>query len=67
MSHGNGSIAMMHKKSRARTRHRRAHGKAAAPLLAACANPACGLPATPHTACRHCGTYRGRQVLPPAV
>ncbi|WP_078883963.1 50S ribosomal protein L32 [Streptomyces sp. NRRL S-340] len=57
---------MMHKKSRARTRHRRAHWKAARPALVACANPACGRPTPGHIACPHCGTYRGRQVLPPA-
>ncbi|WP_420718125.1 50S ribosomal protein L32 [Streptomyces sp. NRRL WC-3725] len=56
----------MHKKSRSRTRHRRAHWKAARPLLVKCANSACGLPTPPHAACQHCGTYRGRQVLPPA-
>ncbi|MFF8910778.1 50S ribosomal protein L32 [Streptomyces olivaceoviridis] len=66
MTHGIGPSPMMHKKSRARTRHRRAHWKAALPVLVKCANSACGLPTPPHAACRHCGTYRGRQVLPPA-
>lgn len=56
---------MMNKKSRARTRHRRAHWKATLPPIVTCANPACGLPTTAHAACRNCGTYRGRKVLPP--
>ncbi|MEW2489664.1 50S ribosomal protein L32 [Streptomyces sp. NPDC048411] len=57
---------MMHKKSRARTRHRRAHWKATRPALATCANAACGRPTPGHAACMHCGMYRGRQVLPPS-
>ncbi|WUA20557.1 50S ribosomal protein L32 (plasmid) [Streptomyces anthocyanicus] len=57
---------MMKRKSRARTRHRRAHWKATPPPLVKCANSACGLPTPAHAACRHCGTYRGRQVLPPS-
>ena len=23
----------------------------------------CGEPAAPHTVCKHCGTYKGRQIL----
>ncbi|MFI6063373.1 50S ribosomal protein L32 [Streptomyces sp. NPDC051286] len=56
----------MHKKSRARTRHRRAHWKATRPALVTCANAACGRPTPGHAACMHCGMYRGRQVLPPS-
>lgn len=26
-----------------------------------CAN--CGEPAAPHTVCKHCGTYKGKQIL----
>ncbi|MFE6103956.1 50S ribosomal protein L32 [Streptomyces laurentii] len=65
MSYGNGIIAMMHKKSRARTRHRRAQWRIAVPVVVTCANDACGRRTPPHAACRHCGMYRGRQVMPP--
>ncbi|MFE4801949.1 50S ribosomal protein L32 [Streptomyces sp. NPDC056708] len=58
-------IAMQHRTSRSRTRHRRAHWKAGAPALTACTNPACGKATLPHRACQHCGFYRGREVLPP--
>ncbi|WP_424937335.1 MULTISPECIES: 50S ribosomal protein L32 [Bacteria] len=56
---------MQHRTSRSRTRHRRAHAKAGAPTLTVCANPACGKATPPHRACPHCGSYRGREVLPP--
>ncbi|MFB9424034.1 50S ribosomal protein L32 [Nonomuraea rubra] len=59
-------MAMQHRTSRSRARHRRAQWKASVPALTTCANPACGKPTPPHRACRHCGVYRGRQVLPPA-
>lgn len=50
------------KKSRARTRHRKAKWLAAPrPTLANCAR--CSSPITPHTVCRECGYYAGRQVL----
>ncbi|MET8054532.1 50S ribosomal protein L32 [Streptosporangium sp. NPDC005286] len=58
-------MAMQHRTSRSRTRHRRAHWKTSAPALTTCTNPACGKPTPPHRACRHCGVYRGREVLPP--
>ncbi|WP_373302731.1 50S ribosomal protein L32 [Streptomyces atratus] len=61
----NGSDAV-HKKPLAGTCFRRAHLKAAAPFLARCADSDCDLPPPPHAACRHCGTYRGHRVLPPA-
>ncbi|MGH3489145.1 MAG: 50S ribosomal protein L32 [Actinopolymorphaceae bacterium] len=51
------------KKSRSRTRSRRAHWKVKAPTLAVCSNAACRQPTLPHRACRHCGTYRGRSVI----
>jgi large subunit ribosomal protein L32 len=52
------------KKSRSNTRHRKAQWlKTAAPTIATC--PQCAQPTRPHTACRTCGTYRGRQVLEP--
>jgi large subunit ribosomal protein L32 len=50
------------KKSRARTRHRRARWLAAAPpTMARCSR--CSSPVRPHTVCRECGYYGGRQVL----
>lgn len=50
------------KKSRARTRHRRAQWMAAPlPTLASCAR--CASPLRPHTVCSTCGYYRGRPVL----
>ncbi|MFF9075620.1 50S ribosomal protein L32 [Streptomyces sp. NPDC014735] len=55
---------MEHRTSRSRTRHRRAHWKASAPVLAPCTNSACGKLTPPHRACQHCGFYRGREVLP---
>lgn len=51
------------KMSRARTRHRKAQWlKGGRPHVATC--PRCKAPREPHTVCRSCGTYRGRQVLP---
>jgi large subunit ribosomal protein L32 len=50
------------KKSRSRTRHRRARWLAApAPTIAKC--PRCTSPIQPHTVCGVCGHYRGRRVL----
>lgn len=50
------------KTSRARTRHRRAQWlKGGRPHVATC--PRCKTPREPHTVCRSCGTYGGRQVL----
>ncbi|MEU1622073.1 50S ribosomal protein L32 [Streptomyces sp. NPDC005722] len=56
---------MQHRTSRSRARHRRAHWKAALPVLAPCTNPECAKPTPPHQACRHCGFYRGREVYRP--
>jgi large subunit ribosomal protein L32 len=38
---------------------RRAHDALVAPQSISC--PQCGERTLPHRACRHCGTYRGRQ------
>ena len=49
------------KKSRSRTRSRRAQWKAAPLTLAQCDN--CRETKIPHQVCTNCGTYAGRQVL----
>lgn len=50
------------KKSRARTRHRKAQWlRTAAPTQAVCNR--CKSPIRPHTVCEVCGYYGGRQVI----
>jgi len=50
------------KKSRSRTRHRKAQWlRAAAPASASCAR--CRSALRPHTVCGVCGHYAGRQVV----
>ncbi len=50
------------KKSRAKTRARRAnHDKATPPNTSWCDH--CGAPKMSHQACKECGYYKGRQVL----
>ncbi len=49
------------KKSRSRTRSRRAQWKAAPLALTHCDN--CNEVKVPHQVCANCGTYAGRQVL----
>ena len=49
------------KKSRSRTRSRRAQWKAAPLTLAACDR--CGQTKRPHTLCENCGTSNKRQVI----
>ncbi len=50
------------KKSRARTRHRKAQWlRTAPPPSATCAR--CKSALTPHTVCATCGYYAGRQVV----
>ncbi|MPZ73029.1 MAG: 50S ribosomal protein L32 [Nitriliruptorales bacterium] len=50
------------KKSRARTRHRKAQWlRTAPPASASCAR--CKSPLKPHTVCAVCGHYAGRQVV----
>jgi large subunit ribosomal protein L32 len=43
---------------------RRAHDALRAVNPIACSN--CGEPTMPHRVCRHCGTYRGRELITPA-
>jgi large subunit ribosomal protein L32 len=50
------------KKSRSRTRHRRARWLATPlPTMARCSR--CASPIRPHTVCGECGYYKGRHVL----
>ncbi|UCG38150.1 MAG: 50S ribosomal protein L32 [bacterium] len=49
------------KKTKARTRRRRAHDALRSPANSKC--PKCGEPKVPHRVCSHCGHYRGRKVL----
>jgi large subunit ribosomal protein L32 len=49
------------KTPRAKTRHRRAHWKSAAPTYSSC--PQCRQAKLPHTVCMNCGYYGGRQVV----
>jgi len=49
------------KKSRSRTRSRRAQWKAAPLTLTKCDN--CSETKVPHQVCANCGQYAGRQVL----
>ncbi|HKV55599.1 MAG TPA: 50S ribosomal protein L32 [Candidatus Binataceae bacterium] len=46
--------------SRSKRNKRRAHDALSPVNPAACSN--CGEPALPHHVCRHCGTYRGREL-----
>ena len=49
-----------YKLSRSRTRKRRSHLALTPPNVIPCSN--CGAPTLPHTVCRSCYSYRGRQV-----
>jgi large subunit ribosomal protein L32 len=49
------------KQSHARTAHRRAQHKLAAPAYNAC--PHCHNPRLPHRVCPVCGYYKGREVV----
>lgn len=50
------------KKSRARTRHRRARWMSTPrPTIGRCAQ--CHAPIRPHTVCPECGWYKGRQAI----
>lgn len=46
--------------SKSKRNKRRAHDALLAVNPATCAH--CGEPAMPHRVCRHCGTYRGREL-----
>jgi len=48
--------------SRSKRNKRRAHDALTAANPIACSH--CGEPAMPHRVCRHCGTYRGRELAP---
>lgn len=54
-----GGLTPKWKKSRSRTRSRRAQWKAKPPTLATC--PHCREAILPHTACASCGWYKGRE------
>ncbi len=49
--------------SRTRRNQRRAHDSLSITNISPCPN--CGEPRLPHRVCRHCGHYRGRQVVVP--
>lgn len=51
------------KVSRSKRGSRRAQQRAASGNVAEC--PVCGALRLPHHICRECGTYGGREVLPP--
>ena len=50
-----------HRHSKARRDKRRAHDALEKPGISIC--PDCGEVKLPHRACRHCGSYRGREVI----
>jgi large subunit ribosomal protein L32 len=47
--------------SKRRTSTRRAHDFLKKPGMAEC--PECHQPTLPHRVCRHCGKYKGREVI----
>ena len=49
------------KQSKARSRKRRTHYKAASVSISEC--PQCNQPKMPHRTCPNCGYYRGRPIL----
>ncbi|MFQ5457011.1 MAG: 50S ribosomal protein L32 [Myxococcota bacterium] len=48
--------------SKSRRNKRRTHFKLTAPSVISC--PQCTEPTLPHRVCRHCGHYKGREVVP---
>jgi large subunit ribosomal protein L32 len=52
-----------HRHTKTRRDKRRTHWKLTAPNVAAC--PQCQQPKLPHRVCRHCGFYRGVEVVAP--
>jgi large subunit ribosomal protein L32 len=50
-----------HRHSKARRDKRRAHDALKPPGTSVC--PDCGEAKLPHRACKHCGSYRGRDVI----
>jgi large subunit ribosomal protein L32 len=53
-----------HSKSRTRKRRSTYYNELEPPQLMECNN--CGSPKVMHRACKHCGHYRGRQVIEPS-
>lgn len=53
-----------HSKSRTRKRRSTYYNELEPPQLMECNN--CGNPKVMHRACKHCGHYRGRQVIEPS-
>ena len=47
--------------SKTRKRKRRTHQKAAQPTVVTCTN--CGAPIKPHTICKTCGYYKGKEII----
>ena len=52
------------KQSHSRTNKRRSQHKLSAPSIATC--PHCHAPRLQHRVCAKCGTYGGREVMPPS-
>jgi large subunit ribosomal protein L32 len=50
-----------HRHSKARRDKRRAHDALQQPGSSVC--PDCGEVKLPHRACKHCGSYRGREIV----
>ncbi|MBO7327233.1 MAG: 50S ribosomal protein L32, partial [Lentisphaeria bacterium] len=48
------------KVSKMKRRQRQAHNRYQGVQADFCTN--CGEPSAPHTVCKHCGTYKGKQV-----
>jgi large subunit ribosomal protein L32 len=48
--------------SKTRRNMRRAHDFLTPPAASVC--PQCNEPKLPHRACKNCGTYKGREVIP---
>jgi large subunit ribosomal protein L32 len=49
------------RQSKTRTKKRRTHQRAEMPTTKMCDN--CGNTIKPHTVCKHCGYYKGKQVI----
>ncbi|MCK9276338.1 MAG: 50S ribosomal protein L32 [Syntrophales bacterium] len=48
--------------SKSKKNKRRSHDALTAPVLSLC--PQCNEPKLPHRVCPHCGSYKGREVIP---
>lgn len=49
------------KRTKSSKKRRASHFALKAKNLVNC--PKCGKPKSPHTACKHCGTYKGNQII----